>query len=335
MITRTDSRWQTKDWHFAMKNMIRTLDELCRALDLSISDLGASYQAERDFPVRVPQSYLQLIEKGNARDPLLLQVLPQTVEMDDYAGFEADPLQEAAFNKVPGLIHKYHGRVLLITTPSCAIHCRYCFRRHFSYDANTPGSANWQEALDYIRSHPAIHEVILSGGDPLAGNDAYLEQLITRIAAIPHIRTLRLHSRLPTAMPQRITNELLRILTGTRLKVVMVLHVNHARELGGDAGEAVALLRSHGVRLLNQSVLLKGVNDSVPALLALLEELHRLDIQAYYLHLLDHVRGTGHFLVPDHEATALYRQLSALLPGYLLPRLVREKPHENNKIAVM
>lgn len=334
MITRTDSRWQTKDWHFAMKNMIRSLDELCKAVDLPVSGMDGSDLAGQDFPVRVPLHYLKLIEKGNPRDPLLLQVLPQADEMVESAGFATDPLHEAAFNKAPGLIHKYHGRVLLITNPSCAIHCRYCFRRHFPYDANTPGSSNWQEAFDYIRNEDTIHEVILSGGDPLAGNDHYLGQLIRQIAAIPRIRTLRLHTRLPTVMPERITDSLLDALTQTRLKVVMVLHINHPQELDCDAIESIGLLKSRGIRLLNQSVLLKGVNDTVEAQLALLEKLHYLDIQAYYLHLLDHVKGTGHFLVTDAAATELFRQLSALLPGYMLPRLVREKPFENNKIAV-
>ncbi len=335
MTKRTASRWQTTDWQFAMKTMIRNLNALCDALELSVSDLDGSYQAEKDFPVKVPLSYLNLIEKGNPKDPLLLQVLPQALETIESSHFEADPLHESEFNKAPGLIHKYHGRVLLISNPSCAIHCRYCFRRHFPYTENTPGINNWSPALSYISEDTNIHEVILSGGDPLSSNDSYLQQLIGLIAAIPHIHTLRLHTRLPTVMPERITDNLLSALTQTDLKLIMVLHINHDRELAKDNIDAIKLLQNSGIRLLNQSVMLKGINDNIETQIRLMEQLHQLNIQAYYLHMLDHVKGAEHFLVSDEQTTTLYKQLLSRLPGYMVPRLVREIPFESNKTPVI
>lgn len=327
MIPRSAARWQTSDWQLMMKNMIRNLDDLCRFVQITPQDLDSAYQAQRDFPVRVPLPYAQQIEKGNPTDPLLLQVLPQAAERLELPGFGTDPLQEAAFNKVPGLIHKYRGRVLLITSPACAIHCRYCFRRHFPYNENTPGQAHWQQALDYIAQDNSIHEVILSGGDPLSANDDYLQQLIRRISEIPHVRWLRLHTRLPVVIPQRITDELLTILTGSRLQTSMVLHINHANELSADVLHAVQCLQQAGIRLMNQSVLLKAVNDTVHSQQTLLEALHTHGIQAYYLHLLDAVQGAAHFHISDQQATGLYEQLRCRLPGFMLPRLVREQPY--------
>lgn len=334
MIPRSATRWQTSDWQFAMKNMIRSLDELCRFADIRVEDLAACYQAQQDFPVRVPRPYAQQIEKGNPADPLLLQVLPQAAETVENAGFSKDPLQEAHFNKAPGLIHKYRGRVLLITSPSCAIHCRYCFRRHFPYQENTPGLAHWQQALDYIAQDDSIHEVILSGGDPLSASDDYLQQLIRRISQIPHVRWLRLHTRLPVVIPQRITDELLSILTGTRLQTSMVLHINHANEISADVAQAISLLQNAGIRLLNQSVLLKGVNDNVSRQRDLLETLHAHNVQAYYLHLLDTVQGAAHFYISDDAAAELYEQLRCQLPGFMLPKLVREQPHAAYKTTL-
>lgn len=327
MITRSVERWQTSDWQYAMKNMIRSLDELCQWVNITPTDLDASLQAQRDFPVRVPKSYADRIEKGNPRDPLLLQVLPQAAEMLDVAGFTADPLEEAHFNKVPGLIHKYHGRVLLITTPACAVHCRYCFRRHFPYQENTPGLNHWQQALDYIAHDNTIHEVILSGGDPLSASDDYLQQLISRLSDIPHVRWLRIHTRLPVVIPERITDECLDILTGTRLQTTMVLHINHANEISADVVRAITALKARGIRLLNQSVLLKDVNDQLETHVRLLEALHQNGVQAYYLHVLDKVKGAAHFEISDSAALALYEQLRCHLPGFMLPRLVRETAH--------
>ncbi|NRB37186.1 MAG: EF-P beta-lysylation protein EpmB [Pseudomonadales bacterium] len=334
MITRTESRWQTEDWQKAMKNMIRDVRSLYQAVNLNPEDLPAELSSRLDFPVRVPQNFVQRMQKGNALDPLLLQVLPQTAEMQDIAGFSTDPLAEAEFNMAPGLIHKYHGRVLLISNPSCSVHCRYCFRRHFPYQENTPGSQHWHKAMDYIANNKEIHEVILSGGDPLAANDDYLQQLIDKIAQIKHVKTLRIHTRQPVVMPERITNELLAVLTSSRLKTVMVIHSNHAQELQGDTVEALQLLQAHGIRLLNQSVFLKGINDTVQAQKSLLESLYTLNIQAYYLHVLDKVQGAGHFFCKDEDTKEIYAKLVTLLPGYMLPRLVREYPHAASKTAI-
>lgn len=327
MITRTAARWQTSDWQSAMKNMIQRLDELCEFIQTPIELLDSSYQAMHDFPLRVPRAYAALIEPGKPDDPLLLQVLPQTAETLTIDGFVSDPLQEAAFNKVPGLIHKYQGRVLLIASPACAIHCRYCFRRHFPYQANTPGLSHWHKALDYIAADTTIHEVILSGGDPLSASDDYLQQLIEKISRIDHIRYLRIHSRLPAVIPQRITDNLLKTITNTRLQTSMVLHINHANEISPDVAQAAALIRQYGIRLLNQTVLLRGINDTLRTQQQLLQTLHELNIQAYYLHLLDPVEGAGHFQVDTDSALALYEDLRRQTPGFMLPRLAREEPH--------
>lgn len=327
MIARTAARWQTSDWQQVMKTMIRSVGELCDALALDPATLDLDPAAQQAFALRVPRPFVALMEKGNARDPLLLQVLPQAQEMLQVPGFVTDPLQEAAFNPVPGLVHKYRGRVLLISSPACAVHCRYCFRRHFPYQANTPGLADWQQALDYIAADPSIVEVILSGGDPLSASDDYLAGLISRLAAIDHLSYLRIHTRLPVVVPQRVTDGLLQALTGSRLQPTMVIHANHAQELSADVAESLALLRQAGIRLLNQSVLLAGVNDSEASLRALLERLHQIQVEAYYLHLLDAVEGAAHFQLPQARALALYEALRRQLPGFMLPRLVRETPH--------
>ncbi|CAA0082411.1 L-lysine 2,3-aminomutase [BD1-7 clade bacterium] len=335
MITRTAPRWQTSDWQSLLKSSIRSVDDLCDALNITVEDLPIARKAGDDFAVKVPLPYLQRIRPGTPNDPLLLQVLPQALEMQAAPGFSKDPLEEAQFNPVPGLIHKYHGRVLLISSPHCAIHCRYCFRRHFAYDANTPGRRHWQPALDYIATDSDIYEVILSGGDPLSATDSYLHELVTAIAAIPHVKTLRLHTRLPVVIPQRVTQELLDAITGTRLKPLMVLHINHSNEIDDDVAQAVKVLQSAGIRLLNQSVLLRGVNDSLEALSDLLWKLYALDVGAYYLHVLDMIDGAAHFLCDDSQSIALYNKLAAKLPGYMLPRLVRETASHTNKTPLI
>jgi len=218
--------------------------------------------------------------------------------------------------------------------PSCAIHCRYCFRRHFPYQENTPASKEWQEAIDYIAADSTIHEVILSGGDPLSSNDQQLEKLLKQIDAIEHVRTIRFHTRLPVVIPQRITQALLHIFQQLSKKLLMVLHINHANEISEDVRYSLSLLQAQGLRLLNQSVLLKGVNDDEQSLKALFWQLHELDIQAYYLHLLDPVKGASHFWLEDSKAQALYARLQTQLPGYMLPKLVREEAFEANKTLV-
>lgn len=334
MIHQSASFWQTTDWQLALKKMIRNLDDLLEAVELNINQLPASVQACREFELKVPLHYLSLIEKGNPLDPLLLQILPQQAELIEQAGFVSDPLDEARYNVAPGLIHKYPSRVLLIANPSCAIHCRYCFRRHFDYGANNPAKPKWQEAFDYINANNGINEVILSGGDPLSCNDDYLAFLLDNIAKIKHIDTLRIHSRIPTIMPERVTDRFLQLFESRPFKTIMVLHINHANELSTDARYAIKLLQQAGVRLLNQSVLLKNINDTLIAQQNLLNALFTLDVQAYYLHLLDAVKATAHFNVTDQQALELYQQLQQSMAGFKLPKLVREIPGEKHKTAL-
>ncbi|TNF06456.1 MAG: EF-P beta-lysylation protein EpmB, partial [Gammaproteobacteria bacterium] len=279
-----------------------------------------------DFPLRVPMAYLHKIEKGNPHDPLLRQVLPLGTELLATPGYNNDPLEELNANPVPGLVHKYHGRVLLIVSPNCAVNCRYCFRRHFPYGDNKPGRSEWQQALDYIAADPSISEVIFSGGDPLAASDRQLEWLTSQLHEIDHVKRLRIHTRLPVVIPDRITDHLLQWLGDTRLFTSLVIHSNHANELDKNVRNALARLRSTGTTLLNQTVLLAGINDASEILARLSERLFEGGVLPYYLHQLDHIAGAAHFAVPDERARSLHQELLAILPGYLVPRLVRELP---------
>jgi len=253
-------------------------------------------------------------------------VLANAAELSSPPGYGADPTGEIGGNiRRAGIIHKYRGRVLLVVSGGCAVNCRYCFRRHFPYADNRNSRAQWQAALEYVASDPSIREVILSGGDPLVADDDYLDELCGRIAAIPHVRRLRVHSRLPIVLPDRVGDGLLRALGRETLQTVMVVHSNHANEIDADVGRALALCREYRVSLLNQSVLLAGVNDSVQALADLSERLFAHGVLPYYLHLLDRVRGAAHFDLPESRAVELHREISARLPGYLVPRLVREE----------
>ncbi len=335
IITRTPARWQTSDWQNALKNMSRSLQEVLDYCEIGAEDLNLQQQAEADFCVKAPKHYLNQIEKGNAQDPLLLQILPTSSEVNTHTQAEKDPLKEERFNKAPGLIHKYAGRVLLIANPSCAIHCRYCFRRHFDYQENTLSREDWQKTLDYIRNDESIFEVILSGGDPLSNNDKQLGYLLKQISETPHINTIRFHTRIPTVLPERITDDLLELLQSIPQQMVMVLHINHANEISDDVASSLHKLAAAGIRLLNQSVLLKGVNDHVEALQSLMLKLHQLNVGAYYLHTLDTVEGAMHFAVDDDLALGLYCSLQAKLPGYMLPKLVREIPFESNKTLLL
>ncbi|MEX1670063.1 EF-P beta-lysylation protein EpmB [Zhongshania guokunii] len=331
MIPLITAIWQTESWQRQMQQMIRDPEQLFSRLGLDIADRPDLAAALAQFPLRVTEAFIAKMQTGDWNDPLLLQVLPQAQEMTPQAGFVDDPLAELDANPVPGLIHKYHGRVLLITSPACAIHCRYCFRRNFPYSANNPSQRDWQQALDYIAAHPEINEVILSGGDPLAASDDYLHKLISRIASIPHVDTLRLHTRLPLVLPARITPELIATLSRHRLRTVMVIHCNHANEIDNATRNALSALQKAGITLLNQSVLLKGINDNVDTLITLSRRLFEVGVMPYYLHVLDKVRGASHFDVSEHQAQTLMRGVLAGLPGYLVPRLVREDPHASSK----
>jgi L-lysine 2,3-aminomutase len=331
MLPHTLPVTQTTSWQDELSNLIRSPEELFDLLSLPVEQLDAARRACADFPLRVPRPYAARIQPGNLQDPLLLQVMPLGDELISSPGYNNDPLEEADSNPIPGLIHKYQGRVLLIVSPSCAIHCRYCFRRHFPYDDNKPSRTQWQQALDYIAADDSINEVIYSGGDPLSSNDKQLQWLTDQIAAIPHITRLRVHTRLPVMIPQRITDSCLEWLSQTHLKVVMVLHVNHAQELDHEVGEALSKLKQSGVTLLNQAVLLKGINDSVQAQVDLSERLFELGALPYYLHLLDKVKGAAHFDMNVEEARHLHLSLQGQLPGFLVPKLVQEIPGAASK----
>lgn len=281
------------------------------------------FAVKKRFPLRVPQSYIDKMEMGNIHDPLLRQVLPLNEEFVIVPGYSSDPLDEQNIDQ-PGLLHKYRNRALLILKSGCAINCRYCFRRHFPYDENKGSKSVWQKSLTYIHTHAELNEVILSGGDPLMAEDHELEWLIDEIGKISHIKRLRIHSRLPVVIPSRVTNELCRNLHSTGLNVIMVSHINHTNEIDDNLRIAFSALKRAGITLLNQSVLLKGVNDSVDAQVALNETLFDAGIQPYYLHVLDKVQGAAHYYVSDQRAKAIITEMMTKVSGYMVPRLTRE-----------
>ncbi len=334
MIPRTDSTWQTQSWQEQLKNLVCDPAELFSRLNLSPDNLAAVREACGDFPLRVSHSYLERIQPNNPDDPLLLQILPGAAELQSAPGYTRDPLLERDKNLNPGLIHKYRGRVLLLVSSACPVHCRYCFRRHFPYDDNRNSRLQWQQALHTIRSDPSISEVIYSGGDPLTASDRQLAWLTEQIAAIDHVKRLRIHTRFPVLIPARINRECLLWLSQSRLRVTMVLHVNHPAELDRHVADSLQRLQQSGITLLNQSVLLRGINDSVDTLTALSEQLFDHGVLPYYLHLLDKVAGAAHFDLPESTALSLYRALQSRLPGYLLPRLVREESGKTAKTLV-
>ncbi|WP_415885864.1 EF-P beta-lysylation protein EpmB [Neptuniibacter sp. QD37_6] len=319
------------DWQQLLSHTVDDPAELLKLLDLPASLLNGARQGSDLFSLKVPKPFLQRIEKGNPNDPLLRQILPLDAESADIPGYVTDPLAEMAANHSDGLIHKYHGRVLLILSGACAVNCRYCFRRHFPYQDNRLGSGQWQQVLEYLNANKSITEVIFSGGDPLATSDKRLCRMITDLEEIPHLKRLRIHTRLPIVIPQRVTSELTTLFANSRFDIAMVLHANHANELDQQVEQASADLRTANVTVLNQAVLLKGVNDSLAALTDLSEKLFHFGILPYYLFTLDPVKGAAHFDIPDEQAIALHQQLQATLPGYLVPKLAREIPGKGSK----
>lgn len=323
-----------ESWQQLLSHTIDDPAELIRLLELPDALIEPARAAAGDFPLRVPRPYLARIQKGDPNDPLLKQVLPLAKERENVPGFVADPLAEANYNTHQGLVHKYKGRVLVIMTGACAINCRYCFRRHFPYGENRLGPEQLQALLTYVANDSSIEEVILSGGDPLAVPDARLAKLIAELEAIPHLKRLRIHTRLPVVIPQRVTSSLLEILSQQRLRTTIVLHVNHANEVDADVGRALSKLRDAGITVLNQAVLLKGINDSVPALKALNETLFDWGVLPYYLFVLDPVAGAAHFDIPDADAQRLVAELQSQMPGYLVPKLAREVPDRPAKTVL-
>jgi EF-P beta-lysylation protein EpmB len=286
------------------------------------------------FALRVPRGFVARMRPGDARDPLLLQVLPQLAELDLAPGFVRDPVGDLAAREAQGVLHKYRGRALLIASGSCAINCRYCFRRHFPYGDEMAAAGQWRKALEHLRQDASISELILSGGDPLALSTRKLEELTTGLAEMPHVTRLRIHTRLPVVLPERVDDALIDWLGRLPMQKVVVLHANHAREFDAGVDAACARLRAAGVTLLNQAVLLRGVNDDADTLAALSERLFAAGVLPYYLHQLDRVQGAAHFEVDDAFAQQLIASLRARLPGYLLPRLVREIGGEPSKTPV-
>jgi L-lysine 2,3-aminomutase len=330
----TPRQLEPRTWQQELAEAITSPEELAAALGLSPQALVGANAASRHFRLRVPRGFVARMRRGDLRDPLLHQVLPTAAELTDEAAYVADPVAERSALRARGLLQKYRGRALLITTSTCAVHCRYCFRREFPYAEQNGEAPRWSEALAEIRADASLEEIILSGGDPLSLSNARLESLTRALADIPHVRRIRVHTRQPVVLPSRVDAGLLQWLRAAVLPTVLVLHVNHPNELDAELAGACGRLRATGVTLLNQSVLLAGINDDVDVLSELSRRLFDAGVLPYYLHALDRVRGASHFAVPDERAQALMGQLAAQLPGYLVPRLVREVPDAPAKVTL-
>lgn len=321
-----------RTWQDAFSHRVQSVAALLDYVQVKTSSVNLPNAKDLQyFPLRVPMPYLEKIVKGNPLDPLLLQVLPTAAEFEPQPGFVQDPLEEARFNPVPGIIHKYKHRVLLVTTQACAIHCRYCFRRHFPYSENVIAGPHLDNALAYIAGDSEIDEVILSGGDPLSLTDDKLDNLLKRLAAIPHVQRLRIHTRLLALVPDRITVRLTAMLADLPQPVSVVLHINHPNEIDQHLHQKLSLLRQAGVHLFNQSVLLATINDCPQILKAMNLKLFECGILPYYLHLLDPVEGARHFDINQDRAKRIMRELLDILPGYLVPKLVCEQPGLGSK----
>jgi EF-P beta-lysylation protein EpmB len=384
---------ESEPWQRELADAVTDPLELLQLLDLSPADLPALRQASAAFALRVPRYFVGLMRRGDASDPLLAQVLPTAAELQTVAGFVSDPVEDLAAVRGGGILQKYSGRALLVTTGACAVHCRYCFRRHFPYGEQsllrrwpetldrlrgvedlaavrgggilqkyrgrallvTTGACavhcrycfrrhfpygeqsllrQWQEALALLREIEELREVILSGGDPLSLSDRRLAALVAGIESIPQVQRLRIHTRLPVVLPARVSRGLADLFAGSRLQTVCVIHANHPREVTAELGRAVEQLRAAGVTLLNQSVLLKSVNDDADTLATLSESLFRVGVLPYYLHMLDPVAGAAHFAVSNERADTLLAALRSMLPGYLVPRAVREVPGADSKVPI-
>ncbi len=334
MIAATSPTSQLLHWQQALADAITDPAELCAVLGLDPALLAPAFAAAGQFPLRVPRGYVARMRRGDPRDPLLLQVLPAAAELVPAADFTADPVGDLDSSTAPGLLHKYAGRALVVATGACAVHCRYCFRRHFPYSEQSALRHGWQPVLARLRADPGIHEVILSGGDPWSLSDRRLSQLTDALQAVPHVRRLRIHTRYPVVLPERVDAGLLDWLARVPLQKVVVIHANNANEIDAQVRRACFDLAGAGATVLNQSVLLAGINDSVAALAQLSESLFAARVLPYYLHLLDKVQGAAHFDVAERRALGLYRELAARLPGYLVPRLVREVAGAPAKTAV-
>jgi len=320
-------------WQKELANAVKNPQQLLQILEIEQETTQISELAKKQFPMLVPMPFVRKMQKGNINDPLLKQVLPIHDEELQLPGYSTDPLVEQN-NQHKGLLHKYKSRVLIILKSGCAVNCRYCFRRHFPYADNSVNKSQLNNIVSYIQEHPDVNEVILSGGDPLMTKDKQLAELLDQLEALPQLTRLRIHTRLPVVIPSRITESLAQRLKQSRLKVVMVLHINHAQEIDKPFAEAMQRCHDAGIQLLNQSVLLKDVNDDIDALVALSEALFSVNILPYYLFLLDKVEGAAHFDLEQKNAQQLHKQIQAELPGYLVPRLSREIAGEQSKTLI-
>ncbi|MFK8048570.1 MAG: EF-P beta-lysylation protein EpmB [Halioglobus sp.] len=334
MIPHTDAQWQALPWQLELRDAVRSSAALREFLSLEPDEASLEQRAQSDFAVLVPKPYARRMTPGDPLDPLLLQVLASGAELSSPSDYSPDPLQEREKNPLPGLIHKYQGRVLLIAASGCAVNCRYCFRRHFDYSTNSPSQSHWQDTLRYIEQDSSISEVILSGGDPLLLPDDIFAELVSLISDIEHVKRLRIHTRLPVVLPTRITSALCETLARSRFRPVLVLHCNHPNEIDGDVCDAIGRLRDAGVTVLNQSVLLAGVNDDPQCLSELGEALFEAGAMPYYLHTLDKVEGASHFAITRERAIEIYRQLISRNSGYLVPKLVSECPDQPSKVPL-
>ena len=323
------------NWQQQLRNAVRDPAALLKMLELPLLHDHLPRNALREFPLKVTPGFVRRIRIGTPDDPLLRQILPLAQEDSEHPGFTPDPVGESERRLSPGLLQKYHGRALLITTGSCAVHCRYCFRRHFPYTDESITGDNWETSLDLLARDCAISEIILSGGDPLVLRDEKLFGLIGRLERIAHLKRLRIHSRVPVVLPERITDELIAGLLRTRLTPVMVIHCNHPDEIDDQVAGTLRRIRQAGLVVLNQSVLLHGVNDAWEPIAALSERLFDCGVLPYYLHMLDPVAGAAHFHVPVESALTIMEQLRRRLPGYLVPRLVQEQSGAPYKIPVL
>lgn len=319
------------DWQRAMREAITDVDTLFERLALDPRYLPAARRAASLFRLRVPRAYADRMAVGDINDPLLRQVLPLDAETETVPGFMHDAVGDDASARGDGVLHKYQGRALLVTTGACAVHCRYCFRRHFDYAAHNAGALRGRAALAHIAADTSIREVILSGGDPLSLSNARLRLIGRQLDEITHVGRLRIHTRTAVVLPERIDAGFVDWVASRRQQCVIVIHANHPREIDDATGQRLRALRQTGATLLNQAVLLKGVNDNADTLAELSEQLFTVGVMPYYLHLLDRVAGTAHFEVSEARARALIDTLAARLPGYLLPRLARETAGEGAK----
>lgn len=326
---------ETPQWQRELQDAVRQPAELLAMLGLDSEQTLFSVKAAEQFPLRVPRSFVERMRSGDWNDPLLRQVLPVNDELKVAAGYSSDPVADSSNLAAPGVIHKYKHRALLITTGACAVHCRYCFRRHFPYQQDHAGKQNFEAAIRYVKEHTELNEMLLSGGDPLSLTDQKLKQLSESLRAIPHIKRLRIHTRQPVVLPSRITTALVGFLSAWGRNLVIVLHINHPNEINSSLENAIQRLKASGATLLNQAVLLKGVNDSVETQIALSERLFSAGVLPYYLNLLDKVEGASHFDIDESAAVALYRTVQTHLPGYLLPRLVRDHGGNDGKSLIV